>query len=100
MCSRRQVAPERGDVLIQLPEYHVGAVESQFPRLRRRRTFRAGLILVTQQEFAGFQWPPGAILLQHAVARIRRRVSAFDRRLRDWIGETEMLAFRADPIFV
>ena len=60
----------------------------------------AGLVLVAEQELARLERTPGAVRLQHAVARVRGRVRALDRGLRDRIGEAEVLALRADPVLV
>ena len=60
----------------------------------------AGLVLVAEQELARLQRTPRAVRLQHAIAGIRRRVRALDRRLRDRIGKAEVLALRPDPVFM
>ena len=98
--GRRQITTKRRHVLVELAEDHVGSVHPQLERLGRLRPRRAGLILVAQQELARFQWTPPAVRLLHAIARIPGRVRALDRRLRDWIGKTKMLALGADPVFM
>ena len=86
--------------MIELAEDDVRTVQPQFERFGRRDTLWAGLIFVSQQELAGLQRTPGPVRLLLAVAWIHRRVRALDRRLRDRIGKAEMLAFRADSVFM
>src|ERR1700757_2810041 len=90
---RREIAAKRRHILVKFAKDDVSPVDPQFEWLRRLCPRRANFILVTQDELARFQRAPPAVRFLHAVAWIPRQVSAIDRRLRDGISKTGMLAF-------
>src|SRR5215218_1643452 len=82
--------PEGRHVLVQLAVHHVGPVPAQRPAWRHRELLV--LVVVAEYELAQRELLPAAVALRLAVARLGDVAVAGHARLREAVGEAEVLA--------
>ncbi len=85
-----ELAAERGDVLAQLAVDEVRPVDRELVGIRRDRQ-RALLVGVAEDELAGPDRAPAVLAVRRALARARLDAGALDGRLREAVGEPEVL---------